>query len=55
MVDRVSLMEETKQAIGQYIRRNNEITLKEIKEKLSEVYHKSISTSTISRHVHKFS
>ncbi|CAF1008981.1 unnamed protein product [Rotaria sordida] len=28
-----------KKAIGQYIRRNNEITVKEIKKKLSTTYH----------------
>ena len=26
----------------------------EIKEKLSKMYHKSVSTSTISRHLHKY-
>ena len=43
-----------KNAIGQYIRRNNEINLKEMKEKLSKVYHKSVSASTISRHLHEY-
>src|SRR5579862_5135629 len=32
-----------KNAIGQYIRRNNEITVNEIKEKLSITYHSSVS------------
>jgi len=36
-----------KNATGQYIRRNNEITVKEIKEKLSTTYHSSVSISTI--------
>ncbi|CAF1461875.1 unnamed protein product [Rotaria sordida] len=43
-----------KKAIGQYIRYNNEITLNEIKENLSKMHHKSVSTSTISRHLHKY-
>ncbi|CAF4244386.1 unnamed protein product, partial [Rotaria sordida] len=43
-----------KKAIGQYIRYNNEITLNEIKEKLSKMHHKSVSTSTISRHLHEY-
>ncbi|CAF1018349.1 unnamed protein product [Rotaria sordida] len=42
-----------KKAIGQYIRRNNEITIKEIKEKLSTTYHSSVSISTIRRHLHE--
>jgi hypothetical protein len=36
------------------IRRNNEITLKEMKENLSKMYYKSVSTSTISRHLHEY-
>ena len=43
-----------KKAIGQYIRRNNEITLNEIKENLSRTYHSSVSTSTIGRHLHEY-
>ena len=43
-----------KKAIGQYIRRNNEITLNEIKEKLSTTYHSSVSTTTIHRHLHEY-
>lgn len=43
-----------KKAIGQFIRRNNEITLDEIREKLSTMYHSSVSTSTISRHLHEY-
>ena len=39
-------------AISQYIRRNNEITLKEIQEKLSESRRTFVSISTISRHLH---
>ena len=38
-------------AIAQYIRRDNEITLKEIKEKLSQTHQRSVSLSTISRHL----
>ena len=34
--------------IAQYIRRDNEITLKKIKEKLSKTHHRSVSLSTIS-------
>jgi transposase len=43
-----------KKAIGQFIRRNNEITLSEIRENLSRMYHASVSTSTISRHLHEY-
>ncbi|CAF0970403.1 unnamed protein product [Rotaria sordida] len=43
-----------KKAIDQYIRRNNEITLKEIKEKLMKTYHSSVSTPTIHRHLHEY-
>jgi transposase len=43
-----------KKAIGQYMRRNNEITLNEIKENLSRMYHSSVSTSTIGRHLHEY-
>jgi transposase len=43
-----------RKAIGQYIRYNNEITLREIKENLSTMHHKSVSTSTISRHLHEY-
>ena len=43
-----------KKAIGQYIRYNIEITLTEIKEKLLKLSPKSISTSTISRHLHEY-
>jgi transposase len=42
-----------KKAIGQYIRRNNEITVKEIKEKLSSAYQSSVSISTIRRYLIK--
>ena len=37
--------------IDQYIRRNNETTLKEIKEKLSKTHQRSVSLPTISRHL----
>ena len=40
-----------KNAIAQYIRRNNEITLNEIKEKLSTTYQSSVSASTIRRYL----
>jgi len=43
-----------KQAIGQYIRYNDEIILNEIKEKLSKMYHKSVSISTTSRYLHEY-
>ncbi|CAF5023773.1 unnamed protein product, partial [Rotaria sp. Silwood1] len=43
-----------KKAIGQYIRYNNEITLREIKENLSKIHQKLVSTSTISRHLHEY-
>ncbi|CAF1302675.1 unnamed protein product [Rotaria sordida] len=43
-----------KKAISQYIRRNNEITLNEIKEKLSTTYHSSASTTTIRRHLREY-
>ncbi|CAF1440276.1 unnamed protein product [Adineta ricciae] len=39
-------------AIAQYIRRDNETTLKEIQEKLSETHQRSVSLSTISRYLH---
>ena len=42
MVDQVCLVRE-KKAIGQCIRRNNEITLSEIKENLSRTHHKTVS------------
>ncbi|CAF4246428.1 unnamed protein product, partial [Rotaria sordida] len=48
------LGEKEKKAIGQYIRYNNKITLNEIKEKLSKMHHKSVSTSIISRHLHEY-
>ena len=38
-------------AIVQYILRDNETTLKEIKEKLSKAHQRSVSLSTISRHL----
>ena len=38
-------------AIAQYILRDNETTLKEIKEKLSKTHQRSVSLSTISRHL----
>ena len=38
-------------AIDQYIHRNNETTLKEIKEKLSKIHERSVSLPTISRHL----
>ena len=42
---RPSVLGETeKKAIGQYIRRNNVITLNEIKENLSRTHHKIVST-----------
>ena len=37
--------------IAQYIRRDNETTLKEIKEKLSKTHQRSVSLPTISRHL----
>ena len=37
--------------IHQYIRRDNETTLKEIKEKLSKTHERSVSLPTISRHL----
>jgi transposase len=43
-----------KKATAQYIRRNNEINLSEIKDNLWKMYHKSVSTSTISRHLHQY-
>ena len=43
-----------KKAVSQYIRRNNEITLNEIKENLSTTYHSSVSISTIRRHLHEY-
>ena len=43
-----------KKAIGQYIRHNNEITVNEIKEKLSSTYHSSVSATTIRRHLHEY-
>ena len=46
------LSEIEKKAIGQYIRRNNEITIDEIKEKLSTTYHLTVSAPTIRRHLH---
>ncbi len=49
-----ALSEIEKNAIGQYIRRNNEITLNEIKTRLSTTYHSSVSTSTILRHLHEY-
>ena len=48
------LSNKERKVIGQYIRYNNEITLKEIKENLSTMHHKSVSTSTISRHLHEY-
>ena len=41
-------------AIGKYIRRNNEITVNEIKENFSTRYHSSVSISTIRRHLHEY-
>ena len=38
-------------AFAQYIHRNNETTLKEIKEKLSKTHERSVSLPTISRHL----
>ena len=38
-------------AIAQYIRQDNETTLKEMKEKLSKTHQRSVSLSTISRHL----
>jgi transposase len=38
------LSEIEKQAIGQYIRRNNEIILKEIKENFFRAHHNTVST-----------
>jgi transposase len=47
------LSEIEKIAIGQYIRRNNEITINEIKEKLSTTYRSTVSASIIRRHLHR--
>jgi hypothetical protein len=47
------LSEIEKKAIGQYIRRNNEITSDEILEKLSTIYHSTVSASTILRYLHR--
>lgn len=47
------LSEKEKISIDQYIR-NNEITINEIKEKLSTTYNSSVSTSTTRRHLHPF-
>ena len=44
MIDQVCLVEQKKKAIGQYIRRNNVITLNETKENLSRTHHKIVST-----------
>ena len=38
-------------AIAQYIRQDNETTLKEIEEKLSKTHQRLVSLSTISRHL----
>jgi transposase len=46
---RISVLDNV--SISQYIRRNNEITLKEIQEKLSESRQTFVSISTISRHL----
>jgi hypothetical protein len=43
MVDQVCLMEQDKKAIGQYIRRNNEILLNETKENLPRTHRKTVS------------
>ncbi|CAF1476176.1 unnamed protein product [Rotaria sordida] len=40
-------------ALGQFIRRNNEVTLYELVEKLHNQYKLTVSTSTISRHLHR--
>ncbi|CAF4011048.1 unnamed protein product, partial [Adineta steineri] len=47
------LNEKEKRPIGQCIRRNNEITVNEIKEKLSTTYHSLVSATTIHRHLHE--
>ena len=48
------LGDKEKRSIGQYIRRNNEITVNEIKEKLSATYDSSVSAPTIHRHLHEY-
>lgn len=40
-------------ALGQFIRRNNEVTLDELAEKLHNQCKLTVSTSTISRHLHR--
>jgi arginine repressor len=40
--------------VNQYIRHNNEITVDEIKEKLSTTHHSSVSATTIRRHLHEY-
>ena len=47
----VSSTDSTAIAQYMYIRRDNETTLKEIKEKLSKTHQRSVSLSTISRHL----
>ncbi|CAF3388807.1 unnamed protein product [Rotaria sp. Silwood2] len=42
------------QALGQFVRRNNEITLNELVEKLRDRCRLTVSTSTISRHLNRF-
>jgi len=40
-------------ALGQYVRRNNEVTLNELAEKLRDECRLTVSTSTISRHLNR--
>ena len=54
MVDHVPLLEQEKRAIGQYIRHNHQITVNEIKEKLSSAYHSSVSATTIRHQLHEY-
>ncbi|CAF3247478.1 unnamed protein product [Rotaria sp. Silwood2] len=43
-----------KKAVDQYNPYNTEVALNEIKENLSRMPHKSVSTSTINRHLHEY-
>ena len=51
MVVHVSSVVRTVQLFAQYIRRDNETTLKEMKENLAKTHQRSVSLSTISRHL----
>ncbi len=47
MIDHVCIVKQTKKAISQYIRLNNEINFNEILGNLSRTHYKSVSTSKI--------